>query len=120
MRQTGSLNSRRHSQNHDSSPCQLRQECRSLRFRRGERFHERVEIASAAGPDCSAFIVEVNVCAAAIAKFPSCCDQLRRPTLYECSEAVKRLGEIVSGGGKAQAEMRRRIEAIAGSEQDST
>src|SRR6266540_4453732 len=52
-------------------------------------------------------------------KFSSCCDHLRRPALYECSEAVERLGEIVSGGGKAQAEMRGRIEAIAGSQQDS-
>src|SRR5208283_2315319 len=51
---------------------------------------------------------------------PSCCDHLRRPALYECSEAVERLGEIVSGGGKAKAEMRGRIEAIAGSQQDST
>src|ERR1700761_2783091 len=53
-------------------------------------------------------------------KFLSCCDYLRRPALYECSEAVERLGEIVSGGGKAQAEVRGRIEAIAGSQQDST
>ena len=30
------------------------------------------------------------------------------------------MGEIVSRGGKAQAEVRRRIEAIAGSQQDST
>src|SRR5438874_11709113 len=52
-------------------------------------------------------------------KFWSGCDHLRRPALYECSEAVERLGEIVSGGGKAQAEMRGRIEAIAGSQQDS-
>src|SRR4051812_33397665 len=44
----------------------------------------------------------------------------RRPALDECSEAVERLGEIVSGGSKAQAEMRGRIEAVAGSEQDST
>src|SRR5450631_3067623 len=51
---------------------------------------------------------------------PSCCHHFRRPALYECSEAVERLGEIVSGGGKAQAEMRGRIEAIAGSQQDST
>ena len=53
-------------------------------------------------------------------KFPSCCDHLHRPALYECSEAVERLGEIVAGGGKAQAEMRGHIEAIAGSQQDST
>src|SRR5438874_13507667 len=52
-------------------------------------------------------------------KFWSGCDHLRRPALYECSEAVERLGEIVSGGGKAQAEMGGRIEAIAGSQQDS-
>src|SRR5438874_13545978 len=53
-------------------------------------------------------------------KFWSGCDHLRRPALYECSEAVERLAEIVSGGGKAQAEMRGRIEAIAGRQQDST
>ena len=50
MRQTGSLKFQTPFAEPDSSPCQLRQECRSLRFRRGERFHERVEIASAAGP----------------------------------------------------------------------
>lgn len=52
--------------------------------------------------------------------FPSCCDHLRRPTLYECSETVECLGEIVSSGGKAQAKMRGRIEAITGGQQDST
>src|SRR5271165_6329043 len=52
-------------------------------------------------------------------QFPSCCDHLRRPALYECSEAVERFGEIVSGGGKAQAEMWGLVEAIAGSQQDS-
>src|SRR5262249_4831812 len=35
-------------------------------------------------------------------------------------EAVERFGEIVSGGGKAHAEMRGRIEAVARSQQDST
>jgi len=34
-------------------------------------------------------------------QFPSSCDHLRRPALYECSEAVERLREIVSGGGEA-------------------
>src|ERR1700675_1858851 len=53
-------------------------------------------------------------------RFPSCDDHLRRPAPYECSEAVERPGEIVSGSGKAQAEMRGHIEAIAGSQQDST
>src|SRR5262249_15400377 len=38
---------------------------------------------------------------------------------YECSEAVEGFGEIVSGGGEAEAEMRGGIEAVAGSEQDS-
>src|SRR5215472_237017 len=51
--------------------------------------------------------------------FWSCCYHLRCLALYECSEAVDRLGEIVSGRGKAEAEMRGRIEAIAGSQQDS-
>jgi hypothetical protein len=50
----------------------------------------------------------------------SCCGHLRRPALDECSKAVERHGEIVSGGGKAQAEMRGRVEAIAGSQQDFT
>ena len=50
----------------------------------------------------------------------SCCGHLRRPALDECSKAVERLGEIVSGRGKAQAEMRGRFEAIARSEQGST
>jgi hypothetical protein len=50
----------------------------------------------------------------------SCCGHLRRPALDECSKAVERLGEIVSGGCKAQAEMRRRVEAIARSQQDLT
>ena len=53
-------------------------------------------------------------------RFPSCGDHLRRPALYECSEEVERLGKIVSGSGKARAEMRWRIEAIAGSQEDST
>src|SRR5580700_2446869 len=52
-------------------------------------------------------------------KYPSCCDHLRRPALYECSEAFERSGEIVSGGGEAKAEVRRRIETVAGSQQDS-
>jgi hypothetical protein len=43
------------------------------------------------------------------------CHHLRRPALHERSETIERLGEIVSGGGEAQAEMRGRIEAIAGS-----
>src|ERR1700722_1056176 len=53
-----------------------------------------------------------------IRRAPSCCHHLRRPGLHERSETVERLGEIVSCGGKAQAEMRGRIEAIAGSQQD--
>jgi len=52
-------------------------------------------------------------------KFCSCRGQLCRPALEECSEAVERFGEIVSRGGKAEAEMRGHIEAIAGSQQDS-
>src|ERR1041385_1090473 len=51
---------------------------------------------------------------------PSYCGHLGRPGLYQCCEAVERLGEIVSRGGKTQAKMRGRIEAIAGSQQDST
>lgn len=54
------------------------------------------------------------------ARLTSCCDHLHRPALYECPEAVERLGEVVSGGGKPQAEMRGRIEAISGSQQNST
>src|SRR5215471_17483597 len=54
------------------------------------------------------------------AKFLSCRDHIRRPALYECSEAVERLGEIVFRRGKAQPKMRGRIETIAGSQQDST
>src|SRR6476646_1136591 len=50
---------------------------------------------------------------------PSCCNHLGRPALYKCSEALKRLGEIITGGGKAQPEMRGHIKAIAGSQKDS-
>jgi len=64
---------------------------------------------------CTAFFVKERESLLA-----ACCDHLPRPPLYECYEAVERLGEIVSGGGKAQAEMRERIEAIAGSQEDST
>jgi hypothetical protein len=37
--------------------------------------------------------------------WPSCYGHLSRPALYECSETVERLREIVSGGGKAEAKM---------------
>src|SRR5262249_17994681 len=47
------------------------------------------------------------------------CDHLCRPTLYENSEALERLGEVVCCGGKANAEMRGCIEAIARDQQDS-
>src|SRR5579884_1753358 len=50
---------------------------------------------------------------------PSDCGHLCRPALYECSEAVQRLREIVSGCGKAEAEMRGRIKAISGRQEDS-
>src|SRR6476646_4494909 len=53
-------------------------------------------------------------------KFPSCCNHLRRPALYECPKAVKRFGETVSSRGKTQAEILGRIKAIAGSQKDST
>src|SRR5262249_39781633 len=53
-------------------------------------------------------------------KFRSCCNHLRRPAFYDGAKAFKRPGEIASRGGKAQAEMRGRIEAIAGSQKDST
>src|SRR5579864_1959070 len=50
---------------------------------------------------------------------PSCTDHLGRPALYICSEALERLGEIITGGGKTQPEMRGHIKAIAGSQKDS-
>src|SRR6185369_13384214 len=49
----------------------------------------------------------------------SCCDHSCLPGFYERSESVEGVGEIVSGGGEAEAEMRGCVEAIAGSEQDS-
>jgi len=50
-----------------------------------------------------------------IRRAPSRCHHLRRPAFHERSETVERLGEIVSDGGEAQAEMRGRVEAVAGS-----
>src|SRR5690242_17289746 len=44
---------------------------------------------------------------------------LCRPALHECSEAIERFREVVSGCSESQAEMRRYVEAIAGCEQDS-
>src|SRR5215469_74391 len=42
-----------------------------------------------------------------------------RPALHESSETIERLGEVLSGGGEAQTEMRGHIEAIAGRQQDA-
>src|SRR6185437_8773110 len=50
----------------------------------------------------------------------SCRDHLRGPTLHDCSQAVKRGGELIASSGKADAEILGRVKAIAGRQQGST
>src|SRR5579864_1808912 len=49
----------------------------------------------------------------------SCAATISQPTLYELFEAIERPGEIVSSCGKAHAEVRWHVEAVAGREQNS-